>query len=148
MFVIEVDINNALLLKSLFEVVQITHVMHLAAQVGAHNPIENPGSYVHSNIAGLVNIFEICKAANPQPAIVWASLSSVYGLDTNVLCFVHAVLDKSALHHENSQALSVEEMTLMKQWDIAHLRCFMSENSTKLFLATLPQGAFLGDGPN
>jgi hypothetical protein len=36
----------------------------------------------------------------------------------------------------------------MKQWDIAHLRCFMSENSTKLFLGTLPQGAFLGDGPN
>jgi UDP-glucuronate 4-epimerase len=101
MFVIEVDINNALLLKSLFEVVKITHVMHLAAQVGAHNAMENPGSYVHSNIAGLVNIFEICKAANPQPAIVWASLSSVYGLDTNVLCFAHAVLDKSALHHEN-----------------------------------------------
>jgi UDP-glucuronate 4-epimerase len=101
MFVIEVDINNALLLKSLFEVVQLTDVMHLAAQVGAHNAMENLGLYVHSNIAGLVNIFEICKAANPQPAIVWASLSSVYGLDTNVLCFAHAVLDKSALHHEN-----------------------------------------------
>ncbi|CAK9224196.1 unnamed protein product [Sphagnum troendelagicum] len=68
--------------------------MHLAAQVGVHNAMENPGLYVHSNIAGLVNIFEICKAANPQPAIVWASLSSVYGLDTNVLCFAHAVLDK------------------------------------------------------
>jgi UDP-glucose 4-epimerase len=37
MFVMEVDINNALLLKCLFEVVQITPVMHLAAQVGSHN---------------------------------------------------------------------------------------------------------------
>ncbi|CAM6072393.1 unnamed protein product [Sphagnum tenellum] len=95
MFVIEVDINNALLLKSLFEVVQLTHVMHLAAQVGAHNAMENPGLYVHSNIAGLVNIFEICKAAIEfHVFILWASLSSVYGLDTNVLCFAHAVLDK------------------------------------------------------
>jgi len=100
MFVIEVDINNALLFKSPFEVVQLTHVMHLAAQVGAHNAMENPGLYVHSNIAGLVNIFEICKAANPEPAILWASLSSVYRLDTNVLCFAHAVLDKSALHYK------------------------------------------------
>jgi UDP-glucuronate 4-epimerase len=83
-FVIEADINNALLLKSLFEVVQITHVMHLAAQAGVRYAMENPGSYVHSNIAGLVNLFEICKAANPQPAIVWASSSSVYGLNTKV----------------------------------------------------------------
>ncbi|CBI38904.3 unnamed protein product, partial [Vitis vinifera] len=34
-------------------------------------------SYVHSNIAGLVNLLEVCKSANPQPAIVWASSSSV-----------------------------------------------------------------------
>ncbi|KAG0586388.1 hypothetical protein KC19_2G086800 [Ceratodon purpureus] len=41
-------------------------------------------SYIHSNVAGLVNIFEVSKAANPQPAIVWASSSSVYGLNTKV----------------------------------------------------------------
>jgi UDP-glucuronate 4-epimerase len=85
-----------------------SHLMHpYAAQVGVLNSMENPGSYVHSNIAGLVNIFEICKAANPQPTIVWASLSSVYGLDTNVLCFAHSVLNKSALHHENQNRLLV-----------------------------------------
>jgi nucleoside-diphosphate-sugar epimerase len=54
-----------------------------------------------------VNLFEICKAANPQPAIVWASSSSVYGLNTKVLCFAHAVLNKSALHHEDYNKLIV-----------------------------------------
>nr|GFA97143.1 UDP-glucuronate 4-epimerase 3-like [Tanacetum cinerariifolium] len=41
-------------------------------------------SYIHSNIAGFVNLLEICKNANPQPVIVWASSSSVYGLNTKV----------------------------------------------------------------
>ena len=43
-----------------------------------------PSSYVHSNITGLVTLLEACKAANPQPAIVWVSSSSVYGLNDKV----------------------------------------------------------------
>jgi UDP-glucuronate 4-epimerase len=46
--------------------------------------MENPASYVHSNIAGLVSLLEACKDADPQPAIVWASSSSVYGLNDRV----------------------------------------------------------------
>ncbi|CAI0441140.1 unnamed protein product [Linum tenue] len=46
--------------------------------------MQNPKSYVHSNIAGFVNLLEVCKSANPQPAIVWASSSSVYGLNSKV----------------------------------------------------------------
>jgi nucleoside-diphosphate-sugar epimerase len=37
------------------ELVQITHVMHLAAQAAVRYAMENPGSYVGSNIAQLVN---------------------------------------------------------------------------------------------
>jgi len=37
------------------ELVQITHVMHLAARAAVHYAMENPGSYVLSNIAQLVN---------------------------------------------------------------------------------------------
>lgn len=80
-FIVEGDINDRYLLKKLFDVVPFSHVMHLAAQAGVRYAMENPISYVHSNIAGLVNLFEICKSANPQPAIVWASSSSVYGLN-------------------------------------------------------------------
>nr|APC94127.1 UDP-D-glucuronic acid 4-epimerase 1 [Albuca bracteata] len=83
-FVIEGDINDARLLAKLFDVVPFTHVMHLAAQAGVRYAIENPASYVHSNIAGLVTLLEACKSADPQPAIVWASSSSVYGLNDRV----------------------------------------------------------------
>ncbi|KAJ8900256.1 hypothetical protein K2173_024896 [Erythroxylum novogranatense] len=83
-FIVEGDINDVGLLKKLFEVVRFSHVMHLAAQAGVRYAMQNPGSYVHSNIAGLVSLLEVCKEANPQPAIVWASSSSVYGLNTKV----------------------------------------------------------------
>lgn len=83
-FIVEGDINDEALLKKLFEVVKFTHVMHLAAQAGVRYAMQNPGSYVHSNIAGFVNLLEVCKNANPQPSIVWASSSSVYGLNTKV----------------------------------------------------------------
>jgi UDP-glucuronate 4-epimerase len=83
-FVIEDDINDAALLKHLFDMVQFTHVMHLAAQAGVRYAMQNPMSYIHSNIAGLVTLFEACKSANPQPAVVWASSSSVYGLNSKV----------------------------------------------------------------
>lgn len=83
-FVVDGDINDSELLKKLFEVVPFTHVMHLAAQAGVRYAMENPSSYVHSNIAGLVSLLEVCKEVNPQPAIVWASSSSVYGLNSKV----------------------------------------------------------------
>ncbi|CAA0809563.1 UDP-glucuronate 4-epimerase 3 [Striga hermonthica] len=83
-FVVNGDINDTDLLIKLFDLVAFTHVMHLAAQAGVRYAMKNPASYVNSNIAGLVNIFEACKSANPQPSIVWASSSSVYGLNTKV----------------------------------------------------------------
>lgn len=83
-FIVEGDINDMALLKKLFDVVSFTHVMHLAAQAGVRYAMQNPNSYVHSNIAGLVSLLEVCKNANPQPAVVWASSSSVYGLNTKV----------------------------------------------------------------
>ncbi|KAL8091835.1 hypothetical protein AgCh_034189 [Apium graveolens] len=83
-YIVEGDINDMVLLEKLFEVVAFTHVMHLAAQAGVRYAMENPSSYVHSNIAGLVSLLEVCKAANPQPAIIWASSSSVYGLNLKV----------------------------------------------------------------
>ncbi|CAI9765758.1 unnamed protein product [Fraxinus pennsylvanica] len=83
-FIVEGDINDSPLLAKLFDVVAFTHVMHLAAQAGVRYAIENPHSYVHSNIAGLVALLEACTTANPQPSIVWASSSSVYGLNEKV----------------------------------------------------------------
>ncbi|XP_050228478.1 UDP-glucuronate 4-epimerase 5 [Mercurialis annua] len=83
-FIVEGDINDMMLLNKIFDTVRFTHVMHLAAQAGVRYAMQNPKSYVNSNIGGLVNLLEVCKAANPQPAIVWASSSSVYGLNSKV----------------------------------------------------------------
>ncbi|XP_068652982.1 UDP-glucuronate 4-epimerase 1-like [Aristolochia californica] len=83
-FVVEGDVNDARLLAKLFDIVAFTHVMHLAAQAGVRYAMENPSSYVHSNVAGLVTLMEACKSAVPQPAVVWASSSSVYGLNDKV----------------------------------------------------------------
>ncbi|KAK4732855.1 hypothetical protein R3W88_025843 [Solanum pinnatisectum] len=83
-FIVEGDINDTELLKKLFDIVPFTHILHLAAQAGVRYAMQNPLSYVNSNVAGFVNLLEIAKAADPQPAIVWASSSSVYGLNTKV----------------------------------------------------------------
>ncbi|XP_030949835.1 UDP-glucuronate 4-epimerase 3-like, partial [Quercus lobata] len=82
--IVEGDINDMTLLKKLFELVTFTHVLHLAAQARVRYAMENPLSYVHSNLAGFVNLLEVCKSVNPQPAILWDSTCSVYGLNTRV----------------------------------------------------------------
>ncbi|XP_007039971.2 PREDICTED: UDP-glucuronate 4-epimerase 5 [Theobroma cacao] len=83
-FIVEGDINDKDLLQQLFDAVLFTHVMHLAAQAGVRYAMQNPGSYIHSNIAGFVKLLEVSKSARPQPAIIWASSSSVYGLNSKV----------------------------------------------------------------
>ncbi|CAK9181368.1 unnamed protein product [Ilex paraguariensis] len=83
-FIVEGDINDGALLRKLFDIVAFTHVMHLAAQAGVRYAMQNPSSYIHSNIAGFVNLLEVCKSATIQPAIIWASSSSVYGLNSEV----------------------------------------------------------------
>ncbi|KAJ8560828.1 hypothetical protein K7X08_022688 [Anisodus acutangulus] len=83
-FIAEGDINESKLLLKLFDIAKFTHVMHLAAQAGVRYAMENPNSYIHSNIAGLVTLLEVSKNAHPQPAVVWASSSSVYGLNEKV----------------------------------------------------------------
>lgn len=83
-YVVEGDINDMALLNRLFDTVRFTHVMHLAAQAGVRYAMKNPSSYINSNIAGFVSLLEVCKSSNPKPAIVWASSSSVYGLNTKL----------------------------------------------------------------
>ncbi|KAL8515853.1 hypothetical protein ACS0TY_014525 [Phlomoides rotata] len=83
-FIVEGDLNDAVLLSKLFDIAPFTHVLHLAAQAGVRYAMQNPLSYVRSNVAGFVTLLEAAKAAQPQPAIVWASSSSVYGLNTDV----------------------------------------------------------------
>ncbi|GJN04061.1 hypothetical protein PR202_ga21572 [Eleusine coracana subsp. coracana] len=82
--VLDADINDAALLARLFAAWPFTHVLHLAAQAGVRHAMRAPQAYVASNVAGLVSVFEAAaRRADPQPAVVWASSSSVYGLNTD-----------------------------------------------------------------
>lgn len=54
-------------------------VIHLAAQAGVRYSLEQPHSYVSSNLVGMVNILELCRALQPRH-FLFASTSSVYGM--------------------------------------------------------------------
>jgi UDP-glucuronate 4-epimerase len=53
-------------------------VVHLAAQAGVRYSIENPLSYVESNLIGTFHILEIARKYKPKHLLI-ASTSSVYG---------------------------------------------------------------------
>lgn len=72
------SIEDKNVIRSLFETHQFDTVLHLAAQAGVRHSIENPRSYVSSNLIGT---FELLEAArhNPPQHMLLASTSSVYG---------------------------------------------------------------------
>ncbi|KAL2332607.1 hypothetical protein Fmac_013820 [Flemingia macrophylla] len=103
--IVEGDLNDTPLLQKLLDVVAFTHILHLAAQAGVRYAMQNPQSYVTANIAGFVNLLEAAKSANPQPAIVWASSSSVYGLNTqNPFSELHRTDQPASLYAATKKA--------------------------------------------
>ncbi|TDH38127.1 NAD-dependent epimerase/dehydratase family protein [Pseudohoeflea suaedae] len=72
------DISDTGAVAGLFERHHPFRVVHLAAQAGVRHSIENPGSYVQSNLVGFANILESCRNAGIDH-LTYASSSSVYG---------------------------------------------------------------------
>lgn len=70
-------------LGSLFESACFERVVNLAAQAGVRHSLENPFSYIDSNIIGFTNLLEACRH-HPVDHLVFASSSSVYGANTKV----------------------------------------------------------------
>lgn len=58
-------------------------VVHLAAQAGVRYSLSHPQAYVDSNITGFLNILEACRHY-PVENLIYASSSSVYGLNKNM----------------------------------------------------------------
>ena len=56
-------------------------VIHLAAQAGVRYSLENPLSYVESNLIGFTNVLEACRYSSIAH-LTYASTSSVYGANT------------------------------------------------------------------
>lgn len=67
-------------------------VVNLAAQAGVRYSIENPQSYIDTNLVGFGNILEGCRH-NGVEHLVFASSSSVYGANTKLPFSVHDNVD-------------------------------------------------------
>ena len=67
-------------INTLFAETRPEIVINLAAQAGVRYSIENPHSYIDSNLVGFTNILEACRHFEVGH-LVYASSSSVYGLN-------------------------------------------------------------------
>lgn len=70
-------------LMNLFAEEQPDAVIHLAAQAGVRYSLENPRTYLESNIVGTFELLEAARA-NPPQHMLLASTSSAYGANENM----------------------------------------------------------------
>lgn len=77
------DIADRPAMERLFQDNKFDAVMNLAAQAGVRYSIENPNTYVDSNLVGFGNILEGCRHSGVDH-LVFASSSSVYGANTKL----------------------------------------------------------------
>jgi UDP-glucuronate 4-epimerase len=79
-------------IMELFREEKFDVVINLAAQAGVRYSLTNPEAYVDSNITGFLNILEACRY-HPVKSLIYASSSSVYGLNANMPFSVHSNVD-------------------------------------------------------
>lgn len=89
---VNVSLQDDQPMSELFAREKFTHVINLAAQAGVRYSIENPRSYIDSNVVGFLNILEGCRH-NEVGHLVYASSSSVYGKNTNMPLDPHKGVD-------------------------------------------------------
>ena len=80
---IKLNLEDRPRLETLFAEEHFDYVINLAAQAGVRYSIENPHTYIDSNIVGFMNILECCRH-NVIKHLVYASSSSVYGNSDHV----------------------------------------------------------------
>jgi len=79
----KMDLADRSGIAQLFVEEQFQRVIHLAAQAGVRYSLEAPFDYVDSNLVGMMTILEGCRH-NKVEHLVYASSSSVYGMNTKV----------------------------------------------------------------
>ncbi|THB73869.1 MAG: NAD-dependent epimerase [Desulfobulbaceae bacterium] len=87
-----VELADRKAVETLFNRYEFDAVVNLAAQAGVRYSLENPHSYVDTNLVGFVNILEGCRHTGVKH-LVYASSSSVYGANTNMPFSVHDNVD-------------------------------------------------------
>ncbi len=74
------DLVDMEALTALFDRNGYEVVINLAAQAGVRYSIENPATYIQSNVVGFLNVLECCRYHKVKH-FVYASSSSVYGMN-------------------------------------------------------------------
>ena len=87
-----IDLADRPAMEALFAKEKFDKVINLAAQAGVRYSIENPHSYIDSNIVGFLNILEGCRHNDVQH-LTYASSSSVYGANTTMPFSIHQNVD-------------------------------------------------------
>lgn len=77
------DIVDTALVNACFAEHTPDRVIHLAAQAGVRYSLENPMSYVQTNVVGFANMLEACRHSGVAH-LTYASTSSVYGANTQM----------------------------------------------------------------
>lgn len=80
---IRLNIEDRENIPALFANEKFDQVIHLAAQAGVRYSLENPMTYIESNIMGFTNILESCRYHKIKH-LVYASSSSVYGKNEKI----------------------------------------------------------------
>lgn len=80
---IKCDLCDQSGIERLFKEHQFDVVINLAAQAGVRYSLDKPRAYTASNVEGFLNILEGCRE-NPVQHLIFASSSSVYGLNTEM----------------------------------------------------------------
>ncbi len=80
---IRMNLEDRDALPELFKNEGFDIVCNLAAQAGVRYSLENPETYIDSNLVGFLNILECCRH-NSIKHLVYASSSSVYGLNEKI----------------------------------------------------------------
>ncbi len=80
---IKLNIEDRERLPQVFERGRFDVVVNLAAQAGMRFSIDEPFSFIDSNIVGFTNVLECCRHSQIKH-LIYASSSSVYGSNTKV----------------------------------------------------------------
>ncbi len=89
---IRLNLEDAEGISKVFADHQPQRVVTMAAQAGVRYSLENPQSYIDSNLTGFLNILEGCRHHQVEH-LVYASSSSVYGANTAMPFSVHNNVD-------------------------------------------------------
>ncbi len=112
---IQNDLHDQQAVERVFKKYRPQKVVNLAAQAGVRYSIENPFSYIQSNLVGFGFILEGCRNYGVEH-LVYASSSSVYGGNTNL-----PFSEKQSVEHPVSLYAATKKSNELMAHSYSHL---------------------------